>query len=766
MIQNLLAKSNNNLTLLEHCNNVYNTSKIIANIISYNDDNMLLRFSYLHDIYKATKKMQNILLKGDENKIEYLHNEIGWAFLSKYTNEIDNVKEMVFWHHGIFSDNVKNIKKITSDDVLSNISIEEIDNMKEYYKYVCENVFKEKYQSIEKDDTYRIPIYWKRVDINGYNLDTNAYKLKACTISADRLSDNINNMSNTEIINFINSIINKNGEITINNHSPYKNQRELDQKNIVNDIKDISVIKAAAGYGKTFIGTYWSLTKSNKKLIWVCPTNDIAKGVYKNIISELKGLSVSNISLELYLGSKVEDSYNKKSSEDFTSDIIITNIDNYLSPSINNSYLSRLFTILASDVIFDEFHKLAEMDKIFGLFITLMKIRSNIKNGAKTLLLSATPSIIHELWENNFNLTKTTLLPDDTKHYPAFHQNKYLIRLFTLKEDDSASFINLIDTPNDNNLLLVNAIQNSQLLFNELNNNNNILIHSSFEKPDREYIMDKIYNNYLNKNFIGLNNIPKLPDVVSTSILRQCVDLSFNNVYESITSPENTIQVIGRVGRNGIPHSYTINIINWMNGSEIAYSNKLYTNKLKNNWFNYLAQYNNTKLTLDEIYKIYNKYVIDNKTELKKYYKNIYNNGLTSLENIFPIKFIYKKNNKIMSANSNKLRSSGNSYFYTCHYVGSNMLTDIFSLEINDLFDDEFHENDKTKKIRKKQMLNNNDIRYDYSFISNKNKNKITDDRIKQYALYSNSPFIAYDRKYSKIFGIVKEKNFIDLGIK
>src|SRR5690606_15241320 len=88
------------------------------------------------------------------------------------------------------------------------------------------------------------------------------------------------------------------------------------------------------------------------------------------------------------------------------------------------------------------------------------------------------------------------------------------------------------------------------------NDSNKVIIHSDFIKKDRERIMGIITNSF------GKGGA-KDKIVFSAPILQAALDISFDNLSKTSESPENDIQVIGRVNRWGENDQANINLIYW-----------------------------------------------------------------------------------------------------------------------------------------------------------------------------------------------------------
>ena len=150
-------------------------------------------------------------------------------------------------------------------------------------------------------------------------------------------------------------------------------------------------------------GVEWLLNHSDNKTIWVCNTNIIAENTYKLLLNKLKQLKIKK-TVELHLTYKTKNTNNKNFITAFTSDIIITNIDDYLTYCINN--YANQYNTKCYNVIFDESNDYINEQSIFAGFIDIMIDRNTNKNRRNTLLLNTTPLLINYLWDTIKHKTK------------------------------------------------------------------------------------------------------------------------------------------------------------------------------------------------------------------------------------------------------------------------------------------------------------------------------------------------------------------------
>jgi len=748
----ILAKDNG-ISLTKHSYSVANVAVWIAKKIMPDLSHKIIEAiklsSLSHDTGKCTsifqKKLSKIKDIGNlEYKLPFRHNEVGWAFLSRHLNIKDKellnmILNCVYWHHGVSNE----MNKYNDTDI--KINAEDTETMIEYCKTIFdESIVYEKPYRPQKSPKYYIEGEYER-KINPLNMF-----IRACVVSADQIVSSLEYKENDEkILDSIFEIDKKNFNIDIKKHIYYGNDRFKQQCEIIENLGRTTIVKAPAGFGKTLVGLL-CMIKKGKKIIWVCPRNEVAYSVYDSISKELKNFGVDNVSVELFLTGEVKESKNF-SGKDFSSDIIITNIDNYLKPSVDSKNGDRLYTILSSLVVFDEYHELIGDAALFACFINLMRLRHQYTK-SETLLLTATPLSMEFLWENELPGTeKTVVLPNKESHYPAQHQKKYKINI--LKD-----FI--IKNKDENNLVIFNAISNAQTQLRRFGEDS-VLVHSRFNEKDKKERLDYVYSNYGKHSDKSFGK----PIVVGTPIIQASLDVSFCHVYESVLSPEATGQRFGRNDRFGDYNAQSsFNIVNLDNNAENAVRDILYTKELSKLWFDCISKYDKQEITSDVFYAIYNKFSQDNKKILEEYVIDKYFKSLNQLSlYVHPTKHFegkQKNDKEVIYVGGNKLRTLESGFFTICKIYGSTNFTEPINLpcyDIKDFYQDVANNKNSILKTMKR-LRNENDERFDYNDMIK--KEKINFD---VYGKRSDMPHIDFDKVYHPDYGIIEESKLINL---
>lgn len=783
----MLSKSTG-LSLELHSKSVARISEFLAKKILNNDylkDHLqkIIIAALIHDIGKCNKDFQEFLIKKinlivdeDDNPIYLLHQELSWAIAICILNKInyESALNAIYWHHAKpIYDKSKN-KNDNVANILNKISEDDIINIYNNLKILIPNdliSFEDFKKSIEryKQSDEKYPNYYSDLEQNNSS-NRNAIIYRSIIITSDRISSklSIQDVERTIIDDdFCEELIKNNKSISdYILPSNYDQNRLSSHIQITEDcnINRTTIVKGPAGFGKTFIGVLWSIKRENK-LLWVCPRNIIVESVYDSILNELENLQLKNkISVELFITGNRKKCTNEEI-DIFQSDIVVTNIDNFLSPIAKNRFGLWAADILKRDVVFDEFHEFRCDNALFSGFIEIMRIRHNITK-CNTILLSATPSLYNFLWESSIvPFNKTKILPDEKIHYPAAHNAVYNVNI--IDED------NLVNEKNS--LIMTNSIHNAQLKKKELNMD--LLVHSNFLDEDKNEIFKTLYNNY--GKFSTLND---KPSVVSAPIIQASMDISFLKMFISLLSPEQFFQVIGRCNRWGEYIDPSIFIFKLKkNSSESNAIKMLYNKELNEIWFNFLESEitQKNRMNLNELYKIYNKFNIDYETEIKKYILDQYKLSVSALSTIKPIKYIieHDKNKKtskqveLVKLKKDQIittwrTNDGASMFVTYPYYTEN--GDIFNSEYTPSFsvnirnygiETQFAEDDDFKKnIKKiiKKLIQEGKFKYPKRF---KTDSGFSIDSLKKYAKDRDDvPYVAFNKKYSKEYGLAKNE--------
>lgn len=764
-MRNIIGKSNG-LLLIEHSKNTcvvaeYVTKKILNPEITDELIETIIQSSLSHDIGKAnseTQKMYRGEIKTSINK--YRHNEIVWAVAVKYTKLNKMVTDAMYWHHGISN----KINSYHADDVLNTIEDHEIATMVGLFRNLLGDGF---ILDEPKEDNPKSPLYYDKSNIqkNYKNIFVRTILILSDRIASKITENNINiTISPENVSHYVDPIFNDYMNSAHNNitfdsileNSDLDVNRLKKQIEIVRSCDLTTSINASGGYGKTIIGILKSLT-NNKKTLFIVPRNNVAESLYVSILNDLKLLKLDEIiSVELFLAGDVEKSTNPKCTG-FTSDIIISNIDNFLAPTRQDNIADRLSLIIYGNVIFDEYHELIlQNNALHPAFIEFMKVRHILTN-SETLLLSATPTIPNRKYGWDTLERKTKILPEKYKHYNAIHNKKYSIKcaygLKLFKEFN-----------NDSNLIITNSIKKTQQHKSELQDS--MIYHSNFSESDgREKL------NYLLTTF-GKYRKEKNPNksVVSSLLTQASLDITFKNLAESVQSPYSSIQRVFRCDRfDDFNDKDQSMIYHFKLPEEDEYQkNENFTNsifyppKLTKKWFDELCKLNNTEMTLDDYLNLFNSHMIKHEEEINKFLDDKYLRLYSKLENIYPRRFkkmIPNDGNRNITLTKNNYRVNNNSVFYIVEeYNNPNNYVGPFSHEIiisigEDFNEPDYYEQEYIKKI--KLIQNSKDDRFDYSKIVNMRKN-INSDIIHKWGVRSKTPIIRFDVVYHKTYGIIK----------
>lgn len=757
-IKKLFSKyKNEQVSLYDHSIQVANMSCKLFDMLDIKDED--LRYlcyltGLLHDIGKCSKNFQ-IYLKDETKKESYVYHNVLGYFMVKYLlnikirSDLDrlNVNELVsrciLFHHPISKEISKNISNIDIKDKLYSDIIDEyieIANVNYLHKDgVSKKVIIDDI-NLESDlREGKIKYYiseYKDTKYNQYfNIITNIVKFADIMVS--------NHIDNVE------KIINRRGvkKITDNDlqkpeHYDERFDKQLDYvKNRLSN-KNINIFESETGFGKTMLGLLYGLLTTDKKIYWVCPRNSIAEGVYDRIIDELKNLKLdTQLSVGLLLT-------NKWQKGDKDSDIIVTNIDNFLRPIVKNDALCRCYDMLFSTVIFDEFHEYVCEESIMAFFDILLRTR--VKTSSKTLLLSATP--IMKLIPSEIDNKKFEHVPHPDK---IISERKYKIKFI----DD----ISNVPSLDKGYMISVNATKTAQNMVR--NGMADRTLHSRFFDSDIDAYLGDILKEYGKGNRTN----KKVTNWSATNIISTGVDISFDNIVINAPTPNRFVQTIGRCNRWSDDKEHTI-IIMPLKSDENNKSEVFSLNKQRLKEFS-IKLYNKLKETIGEreevefgeLYNINKDFIHDNK-EYNNYIVSMRDNSYMNLEQNISYNYAETIEGDEVILGNNSIRKTKNSpikFFCKLKDSNSDWIDELFEGDTLIFNFDGFFKNKKDEKRKFENSLIK-EIKNDKNYFA-RSSTAVNDSNIigtlMNKAKSNKTPFpIKTYWHYDKILGVVREE--------
>lgn len=586
------------------------------------------------------------------------HNELSWWILQKgvlnflsgmFNNHIENdsvrrlVLDAVFWHH-----------PRSENDSWKNIDIEYFDVP--LIESFCSELFGSTISINEEMMTDSAPLYHDNANyqynmiIRGVLIAADRYVSSISVEECDRIANGEDLLNFKELQDMIEIDLDL-PEFTFN--AP-KTQRDADQQMCAKVDGNIVQVNAPTALGKTRIGVMRTMHR-RKRAYWVCPRNIVAEQVYENIINELKALN-GEISVELFLtGNRV--ACNNENVPVFSSDIVVTNIDNLLKPMISSQVADHLYKVLNADIVFDEFHEFVSDTPLFTCFVELMKMRTKLKDRS-TMLLSATPMKLAKLWYPSKDLT--VYLPGKGRHFQAAYSDP--IHLYFTKSE-MPEYV-------PGGMVMYNSIANTQKAYFTCDNlDKRMIAHSKYIKIGRKCRMDEI----LKKFGIGGDGVLSRYCVYSAHVLKAAVNVSFREVHISCGGAEMTLQAMrsNRFGELGeaVVHVHHYSNFDGQKRGEMAAINASWDTKLCDGFYNYMKEhFGEYKCTnMDEIYVKYNEYLDEYEEDYRKLVKDYLKIGSDKMEEFAPTRKAYsgKKDKKKQTNNTGKsLRNPDGSYNY------------------------------------------------------------------------------------------------------
>lgn len=444
---------------------------------------------------------------------------------------------------------------------------------------------------------------------------------------------------------------------------------QLEKANVISQY-DFSILEAPTGFGKTMMGVIYLLS-NDKKGYWVCPRNSIAESIYKTVKTEVEKLGFDKkISVGLLLT-------NEYKFGDKNSDIIVTNIDNYVRPILKNDVKDLSMSMIYNNVIFDEFHEYID-SQLYGMFCSVVSARSVLK-GVKTLLMSATmpPFDKKGAFYKYFRLGKYCLITRKDIKNKKITDKKYQV-YFPENIDFS-----VLD---ESTLVNLNTVSSTQRFY--LNKWADRIIHSRFAEKDLKGIKDKLYVEHDKNAIQSSKDVYHNTSYSSTNMISTGVDVSFSNLVYNYIQPDRLIQLIGRVNRfSECTKAYpTIKLANskFNVRAEVMGVLTNYETSLSNKFYVFLKKKikDGDVIQLEMLYDLRDEFYMDyGKKDIEKFMINVEKDSFNHLSNL-----LYTKNNRFDNNEdkyiSNKISLRNDGSFYNFWAIFKNDKTQQMSCPI------------------------------------------------------------------------------------
>ena len=604
----LLAKSNPTQTLFDHSYEVANMAKQIAMSLGYPEAvaNLCYTAGLLHDIGKAVSPFQEVLVKNKKGVTELIphsnvrHSAIGAWFIANHAATFDRIGlkygisgasdilcRAVAWHHKPYMP-VENSH--FGYDTQFDAEI----------KAFVDTLFDGLDWSIESDDDFDYAgekfTYFKAQNTKG-QVNLRIHAVRSVLIRADHLvSEGKTEWSIQKI-----SALDLDSLRCPENFDAkrFATQKDNIAKSAMDSGKKTVVVNAPAGFGKTLIGLLASLYRG-EKMYWVVPRNVIAEEVYRSITGLLRTLGLaSSYSVNMVFGGKVQ-----AGSE--PADITVTNIDAILQPMGQHGDMGHQCDMLGGTMVFDEYHELVGRSPMWAAFLILLGARMGA-NG-RNILISATQ--VDVLSCVNVDQEEVLYLPGKASHYPAQHSVPYGIKVADRMPDSVSG-----DTF---------AIGNSITRVQEMNCG--LMFHSKYTESDKEAIVVKLMDSF------AKGKTPSVDGVSAGPILSTSLDLSCTHLHESVCSPMDSMQRIGRCNRFGNKEGCDITFVTGSILGDRDYVNMKFDMELRNSWCRTIGEtFANKQATLDEMYACYDKFIEGHTSEIKRWLTELQRESLECL---------------------------------------------------------------------------------------------------------------------------------------
>lgn len=411
----------------------------------------------------------------------------------------------------------------------------------------------------------------------------------------------------------------------VNGYIPSNDLRSITQERVSSEMAEMflsgksptSICSLPAGYGKTRTALQWASKVGAKQIIWFVPRNSVAEAVYSEIEKEAAAIGLDNLSIELFLtGRRQKSNAQAIGKEDFSSDIVVTNIDSLLAPSCRHGVSDRIFRVATATLVGDEYQEFVTEAALFSSFSIVMRLRHALC-AAPTLLLSATPLPISFLWE----MPGSTPLTHVVKGIAPFNSRRHAI--------DFSTFKTSTDIMENRGVVAFNAVRSAQKHY--LRTRTTYLAHSKYSDRDKRILIEGLLVQFGQSALLAVRNEHSLS---AAPIIRAAFNISTNRMTASICAIWDLVQLIGRFDRWGENEEGTtrLSLVDLLaDKSEAgALQIPMPLAKKTSQAFAHFATLNDGSFTFPELYAFFDDFMTTHEPDIKSWISACYETSLKS----------------------------------------------------------------------------------------------------------------------------------------
>lgn len=549
----ILAKSNPEKSLKEHVDEALLVLRLLKDNFALNSDFLktknfweLLRLAIIfHDLGKAHKEFQKVL-KGQPNKWSFQRHELfSLPFID--TLPLEN-KELLFLtvagHHKDIDTLERKLREYKTENDNFGLDLDlDIKEVPEYAEEFKRNL-----------DLGLCLSFLKEYDINIQQVKANnpikrlaTYKRGTGTIGSGLFELFLLGGAFKHCDHLASAGIQKINKIDITDFDfLYSSKFDLYPHQIVaHGTLNNAILTAPTGSGKTETSLLWLKHQienyGNGRVFYILPFTASINAMYERFNNEIPGkVGVIHGKLAEFIEYKfeeddlVDESKKKELVENFKNLVTPIKITTPFQLLKNlfalKGFEKGLFEWLGGYFIFDEIH--AYNPRVFAQILVLMEFAVKYFN-VKIFVMTATlPAFLRKEIEKTIG--KHEAITADDNLYKSFNRHRVIVKAGRLDED-----IESIQEKLDEGkkvLVVCNTVKQSQTIYQSLNANKKVLLHSAFNSFDRNHKEQELFN-------------PNTNLLVGTQAIEVSLDIDYDVIYTEPAPLDALIQRFGRVNR-------------------------------------------------------------------------------------------------------------------------------------------------------------------------------------------------------------------------